>query len=306
MIILAVPFTLAFSILQMYQTKNGSGYHMWDVTLSEFNIFFFIGGIWGSFLYGIGTLFIKASILFFYLRLPSKRLFKIITYLVMFVMCGYCLFGAFTWLFMCRPIEKYWNLEVAGTCLNFKTAFLVGGSMNVVTDVVMLLLPIWVLRPLQLPLRQKLGVIVILMTGSLVCVVSAVRLAKIPSTLVNPDFTWVGTDGFVWCIVEMYVGIICACLPALKTIMKYHYPGSFNDDSHYEIPDLEASPKSKDVTSNSGNASSNPSSIAMEDRSKVTDSSTSSDENSVRRPEQVVVTGSRTIEELVKKLYNYD
>jgi hypothetical protein len=117
--------------------------------------------------YGLGKLFIKASILLFYLRLPSVRSLKLVTYMVLFVACGYCLFGAFTWLVMCRPVHKYWDFAVKGTCGNFKIAFFVGGTMNVVTDVIMLLLPLWVLRPLRLPRKQKIGVTLILMTGSL-------------------------------------------------------------------------------------------------------------------------------------------
>ncbi|KAE9376307.1 hypothetical protein N431DRAFT_400438 [Stipitochalara longipes BDJ] len=237
MIILAVPFTLGFSIMQMLQTRNGSGYHMWDVPLPKFITYFYWGGIFGSLTYGLGTLFIKASILLFYLRLPSTRAFKIVTYLTLVVACGYCLFGAFTWLFMCRPIRAYWDLTVKGTCLNFKIAFLVGGALNVATDLVMLLLPLWVLRPLRLPLKQKVGVTVILMTGSFVCVVSTIRLAKIPSQMVDPDFTWAGSQGYVWCILEMNIGIICACLPALKTIAKHHYPGTFNDDPVFSTGD---------------------------------------------------------------------
>ena len=125
------------------------------------------GGIFGSLTLGLATLLIKASILLFYLRLASSRAFKIVTCLVLFGVCGYCLFGAFTWLFMCRPINAYWDLTVHGKCLNFKVAFLVGGAVNVMTDVVMLLLPIWVLRPLRLPRKQKIGVTLVLMAGSL-------------------------------------------------------------------------------------------------------------------------------------------
>ena len=117
--------------------------------------------------YGLGTLFIKASILLFYLRLPSQWSFKLATCMVLFVACGYCLFGAFTWLVMCRPAHKYWDFTVKGTCGDLKIAFLVGGTMNVVTDVIMLLLPLWVLSPLRLPGKQKIGVTLILMTGSL-------------------------------------------------------------------------------------------------------------------------------------------
>jgi hypothetical protein len=125
------------------------------------------GSIFGSLTYGLGTLFIKTSILLFYLRLPSTRAFRIVTCGVLLVACGYCLFGTFTWLFMCRPMKAYWDVTAEGKCLSFKNAFLVGGVFNVATDVVMLLLPIWVLRPLRLPRKQKIGVTLVLMTGSL-------------------------------------------------------------------------------------------------------------------------------------------
>jgi hypothetical protein len=75
-----------------------------------------------------------------------------------------------------------------------------------------------------------------------VCVVSTIRLANIPSSVIDPDFTWVAALGYVLMyvylvlcrlslladfhrIVEMYTGIICACLPSLKTIIKHHFPG---------------------------------------------------------------------------------
>jgi hypothetical protein len=35
----------------------------------------------------------------------------------------------------------------------------------------------------------------------------------------------------------MNIGIICACLPSLKTIAKHHYPGSFNDDPIFSTGD---------------------------------------------------------------------
>jgi len=31
-----------------------------------------------------------------------------------------------------------------------------------------------------------------------VCVVSTVRLAKIPQAMVNTDLTWTGSEGYVW------------------------------------------------------------------------------------------------------------
>ncbi|KAF4634823.1 hypothetical protein G7Y89_g3272 [Cudoniella acicularis] len=232
-------FTLGFSTIQIYQTKNGSGYHLWDVPLTKFNEYFYIGGIFGSLTYGMGTLFIKSSILLFYLRLPSSRAIKITTYMLLIVACGYCLPNAFIWVYICQPMQKYWDFSVPGTCLNFNAAFVVAGSLNVATDISMLLLPIWLLWPLHLPRRQKVGVTLILMTGSFVCVVSIIRLVIITDGTVSTDFTWVAADSFIWCIIEMYIGIICACLPSLKIIIKHYYPTSFDDGPQVVIQDLE-------------------------------------------------------------------
>ena len=119
-------------------------------------------------MYGIGTMFIKSSILLFYLRFPCERRFKIVTYLVLFVVCFYSLFGAFSFLLMCRPVESYWDMTVPRKCLGSKAcAFLVTGIFNVATDYTILLLPIWLLKPLRLPKKQKIGVTLLLMTGSL-------------------------------------------------------------------------------------------------------------------------------------------
>jgi hypothetical protein len=41
-------------------------------------------------------------------------------------------------------------------------------------------------------------------------------------------------------IIEMNIGIICACLPFLKTIAKHHYPESFSDDPVFSTGDAES------------------------------------------------------------------
>jgi hypothetical protein len=64
-------------------------------------------------------------------------------------------------------MEKYWDFSVPGKCLDTKTVSVLIGGFNVGTDLVMLLLPIWLLKPLRLPRKQKIGVTLILMTGSL-------------------------------------------------------------------------------------------------------------------------------------------
>jgi Fungal rhodopsin domain len=85
----------------------------------------------------------------------------------MFVSVGYSLSGAFANVFFCHPISRLWDYSVPGTCVQIGEVFLALAAFNAATDVTMLLLPIWLLWPLTLPTRTKIGVVLILMTGSL-------------------------------------------------------------------------------------------------------------------------------------------
>jgi len=121
----------------------------------------------GPLTYNLATLFIKVSILSFYLRFTIDRGCKIAVYIVMFVAVGYTIPNAFLSLYVCRPMQKYWSPMLEGTCVNINAAFHTANALNVATDFAILLLPIWLLKPLRAPFMKKLGIMLILMTGGL-------------------------------------------------------------------------------------------------------------------------------------------
>ncbi|KAH6711945.1 hypothetical protein BKA61DRAFT_611860 [Leptodontidium sp. MPI-SDFR-AT-0119] len=233
-IVLAVLFALAYSILQVVQTRNGSGVHIWDVPLYKFMRYMNLG-IYGGITYSLSTLFTKTSILLLYLRLSHDYYFRVVIYMVMFIAVGYSLCGTFAFLYLCQPIRKLWDFTVPGKCVNISKVFLAGAALNAGTDLIMLLLPVWLLWPLHLPAGQKIGVTLILMTGSFVCAISITRLVMIPFRLGDKDCTWSYTPNLLWCIIEMYTGIICSCLPNLKAFAKHHFPNLFPDTDQPEL-----------------------------------------------------------------------
>jgi len=117
----------------------------------------------------MATIFIKASILFFYLRFATaNRSFQIVVYAVLLVVVGYSIPSATIFLWMCRPLRKYWDLTVTeGECIAGNPPYLAAAVLNSVTDVVILLLPLWLLWPLRVPWRQKIAVSLVLMAGGL-------------------------------------------------------------------------------------------------------------------------------------------
>lgn len=55
------------------------------------------------------------------------------------------------------------------------------------------------------------------MLGCFVSVVSIVRLYNLMRVdLASPDYTWKMKEVLLWSVVEVNVGLICACLPSLK------------------------------------------------------------------------------------------
>lgn len=86
----------------------------------------------------------------------------------MFVTVGYSLAQGFSFVYMCNPVERYWDSRVAGTCVNANLSFIVTAGLNVGADVVILVLPTWLLRPLKnVGTRQKIAVTLVFMAGGL-------------------------------------------------------------------------------------------------------------------------------------------
>lgn len=94
------------------------------------------------------------------------------------ILFGPILFFVFT--FQCAPVSAFWSLEPAnGKCLN--TTVLVGlvfaiSGLNVVADWTFGLLPFWIVKDLQIPLRQKRLVIGLLAFAAVGSTATCVRL----------------------------------------------------------------------------------------------------------------------------------
>lgn len=108
----------------------------------------------------------KMSILVLYLRLfaVNKR-FRYVTWAMMFFVCGYLLSNFWTQIFGCSPRSKYWLPDTPGHCINYTKAGLAYGSMNVASDLLIFILPLPIVWQLRLPLKERLGVSLIFMSG---------------------------------------------------------------------------------------------------------------------------------------------
>lgn len=109
----------------------------------------------------------KLVILSLYLRVFSSRPYRIATYLTgaIIVATWFTFFIlSFT---ICRPLAFQWDKTIpGGHCLNIIRAYQILGAPNILTDVIMLILPIPAVYNLRVNLATKIGVLVTFLTGS--------------------------------------------------------------------------------------------------------------------------------------------
>jgi hypothetical protein len=97
-----------------------------------------------------------------------------------------------------------------------------------VTDIAVAVLPLPVIKTLNLPRAQKLALTFVFCLGGITCVVSLMRLQSLYAVSVSEDISWDNPMAALWSNLEVNIGIICSCLPTLKTCVMRVFPKMFS------------------------------------------------------------------------------
>lgn len=122
----------------------------------------------------------------------------------------------------CIPVSDFWSVNRTNrtqNCLPEGPVWFSNAAIQILTDIIILLLPMPLLSSLHLPRNQKAGIIVVFCVGIIVIATSAVRLYELSSMLRGHDFTDANGEAAVWSSLENTVSIICACLPPLNPLI---------------------------------------------------------------------------------------
>ncbi|KAI9720829.1 MAG: hypothetical protein M1812_002668 [Candelaria pacifica] len=200
---------------------NGLGHHMWDVPAQLFSSFMKYS-LAESVLYTVSIFLAKLSILIMFLHLFGINVaFKRVLYGIIMICSIYTTINTFLIIFECNPVNKAWNIMAPGSCpVNIVVLAIANGAINIATDFAILVLPVPMIWRLRLPLRVKLAVVSIFMTGMFGCVVAIIRQIAIVSILGDTDVTWRHPPVLMWLIIENNICIICGCAPVLKPLFK--------------------------------------------------------------------------------------
>lgn len=75
------------------------------------------------------------------------------------------------------PVARFWDRTIPGSCLDAKQYVLSNVIITIITDVLVTLIPVWILHGLQIPLKNKITIICFLSLGLIVTAIASYRLA---------------------------------------------------------------------------------------------------------------------------------
>ncbi|KAJ5885374.1 hypothetical protein N7495_009884 [Penicillium taxi] len=179
-------------------------------------------------LYGIVLGLVKTSILLFYSRIfGTKKSFRISLIITMCIIWAWAISVILETLLLCRPLKYNWDTSIKGTCGNRNAGYVIAGTMNLITDLMVMGLPIPHIWKLQLNTAKKAALSSVFCIGLLVSIISLIRLKSL--MVINfSNITESVQMGVMWTIVEPELAIICANMPLLKTILSTFAPSLFS------------------------------------------------------------------------------
>jgi len=144
--------------------------------------------------------FIKLSILFSLRRITPSAFGRHMIYYTMAFIILLTISVTFANTFQCNPFSKIytpipgrawveWGDSHQGTCINRPALFYASGGLNVLSDLVILAIPMPMLLGLGWPWRQKVALVGVFSLGGVACIASFARLGVLHELLYSPDLT---------------------------------------------------------------------------------------------------------------------
>ncbi|KAJ5661513.1 uncharacterized protein N7477_009129 [Penicillium maclennaniae] len=211
---------IALLAIALLAGHHGMGKHIWLTSVENMIemkriLFAYL------FIYIFELFIVKLSLLLFYRRIFGTSS----SYYICMILASGWTFGSMIALVTCpAPVSYFWteliNPGDGHYRYDFYKYYIGNAASNVVTDFLILLVPLPVIWRLKMRVTQKIMVSGVLLLGIFVCAISIVRLHYITFLKDNIDLTWTMGNVYVWSTLEPCIAIICACLPALQPVIQ--------------------------------------------------------------------------------------
>ncbi|KAK4124292.1 hypothetical protein N657DRAFT_680304 [Parathielavia appendiculata] len=215
LILFALPQGLGMVIIQGMWAPMGVGYNMPETLPNLETILKMLVAYELIFSTTIST--IKISVLIFYLRVFVNRSLRIATKATLVFVMLWSVGNTLQVFLICRPFAKTYSLTVEGVCGDQIASFIAIGAFNIITDLIILTLPLPTVWSLKMSTPAKLGLTGVFLVGLIVSVIAIIRIVTLTQLdLMNLTGTMIWAD--FWSATEPNLGILCVSLPMLGSL----------------------------------------------------------------------------------------
>ncbi|RDW68106.1 hypothetical protein BP6252_09502 [Coleophoma cylindrospora] len=265
-IVVSMLACIPFTVVGMMLGFHGMGKDFWEIPFDDITYVFKLYYV-DEPLYFIILMFTKISILLFYLRIFPSQTFKKVGYSLLAFNIVWGIIVVVITIFQCWPIHYFWEKWTAttqGHCNNANAQAWAGAVINIILDLAILILPIPPLINSALPIKKKIHVGLMFGVGVFVTITSILRLTTLIEFASTTNPLWDYVPATFWSAIEVNVGIICACMPAIRSLLGKIFPKLFDFTQASKSSGVQAS-NGASVTSHSAGKKS-PGSSAIRSR----------------------------------------
>lgn len=118
-------------------------------------------------LYAVLQALAKLSILFLYMRIFMTKKFRMFTKFAIAWMGCHIIAFVLAVSLQCIPVVSVWDVTVQGKCIDSQAFVYATAAIAIFEDLVIVIMPIFELKDLNLDLKRKIALMLIFMLGSL-------------------------------------------------------------------------------------------------------------------------------------------
>ncbi|KAI1272358.1 hypothetical protein F5Y07DRAFT_380243 [Xylaria sp. FL0933] len=207
------------NVLATVPSIGAAGYHINSYSLEQLSV-------WANFVLAAEVLDnlsvsqSKLSVLLFFCRIFSVDMHSLIfTRVMFFLIVGITVSSVFGLIFAYDPVQAQWDFTIPHTTINSKAFYIISAVVNILLDVAIITFAQFKVWNLHLDLSRKLLLSLVFLVGGLTIISSILRVVYL-ETVDLDDPTYTLTTAGIWTNVEMYLSIICACLPTLYSLFR--------------------------------------------------------------------------------------
>ncbi|KAL4965487.1 uncharacterized protein BDV14DRAFT_199892 [Aspergillus stella-maris] len=124
----------------------------------------------------------------------------------------------------CVPMAKLWDDSLPGTCdpgrKNNQNYSFFQASFNSFSDALLATYPVHLFWKLQMKLRIKVALSVLMGLGWIAAVCSAVKTYELKALTETSDITWAQPSLLIWASTEAWIVIVVGCVPPIRPLME--------------------------------------------------------------------------------------